>query len=74
MNKIKIKHPKIVFTILILILCVLSILYYDLIFKKTYAKDEFTNQVVKIAEQNENPIFKIQKILIYSSANAIDKN
>ena len=74
MNKIKIKHPKIVFTILILILCVLSILYYDLIFKKTYAKDEFTNQVVKIAEQNENPIFKIQKILIYSSANAIDKS
>ncbi len=74
MKKIKIKHPKIVFTILILILCILAILYYDLIFKKTYAKDEFTNQVVKIAEQNENPIFKIQKILIYSSANAIDKS
>ncbi len=74
MRKIKIKHHKIVFTILILILCILSFLYYDLIFKTSYAKDEFTNQVVKVAEQNENPIFKIQKIIIYSSANAIDKS
>ena len=49
-------------------------MYYDLIFKATYAKDEFSTQVEKIAEQNENPIFKIQKILIYSSANAIDKS
>ena len=74
MKKIKIKHHKIVFTILILILCILSFLYYDLIFKTSYAKDEFTNQVVKDAEQNENTIFKIQKIIIYSSANAIDKS
>ena len=74
MKKIKIKHHKIVFTILILILCVLSFLYYDLIFKTSFAKDEFSNQVVKVAEQNENPIFKIQKIIVYSSANAIDKS
>ena len=72
MKKIKIKHHKTFFTICILILCVLSFLYYDLIFRTSYAKDEFSNQVEKIAEQNENPIFKIQKILIYSSANAID--
>ena len=74
MKKIKIKHHKTFFTICILILCVLSFLYYDLIFRTSYAKDEFSNQVEKIAEQNENPIFKIQKILIYSSANAIDKS
>ena len=35
---------------------------------------KFSSQVEKVAEQNENPIFKIQKILIYSSANAIDKS
>ena len=74
MKKIKIKHHKTVLTILILILCILAFLYYDLIFSVSYAKDEFSNQVEKIAEQNENPIFKIQKILIYSSANAIDKS
>ena len=74
MKKIKIKHHKTVFVIFILILCVLAFLYYDLIFRVSYAKDEFSSQVEKIAEQNENPIFKIQKILIYSSANAIDKS
>ena len=74
MKKIRIKNHKIVFTILILILCILSLLYYDLIFRNSYAKDEFSNQVVQIAEQNENPIFKIQKIIVYSSANAIDKS
>ncbi len=72
MKKIKIKHHKTVFTILILLLCVLSFLYYDLIFRVTYAKDEFSTQMEKIAEQNENPIFKIQRIIVYSSANAID--
>ena len=74
MKKIRIKHHKIVFTVLILILCLLSVLYYDLIFRTSYAKEEFSNQVVKVAEQNENPIFKIQKIIVYSSANAIDKS
>ena len=74
MKKIKIKHHKTVLTIFILLLCVLSFLYYDLIFRVSYAKDEFSTQVEKVAEQNENPIFKIQKILIYSSANAIDKS
>ncbi len=72
MKKIKIKHHKTIFTILILLLCVLSFLYYDLIFRVTYAKDEFSTQMEKIAEQNENPIFKIQRIIVYSSANAID--
>ena len=74
MKKIKIKHHKTVLTIFILLLCILSFLYYDLIFRVSYAKDEFSTQVEKVAEQNENPIFKIQKILIYSSANAIDKS
>ena len=74
MKKIKIKHHKTVLTIFILLLCILSFLYYDLIFRVSYAKDEFSTQVEKVAEQNENPIFKIQKILIYSRANAIDKS
>ena len=57
MKKIRIKHHKTVLTIFILLLCVLSFLYYDLIFKVSYAKDEFSTQVEKIAEQNENPIW-----------------
>ena len=74
MKKIKIKNHKIVFTILILILCITSILYYDLIFKTSLAKSSYSNQVVELAEQNENPIFKIHKIIVYSGANAIDSS
>ena len=49
MKKIRIKHHKTVLTIFILLLCILSFLYYDLIFKASYAKDEFSTQVEKIA-------------------------
>ena len=74
MKKIKVKNHRIVFVILILILFILSFLYYDLIFKVTYAKDKYSSQVMEVAEQNKNPIFKIHRIIVYSSANAIDKS
>ena len=50
----------------------MSFLYYHLIFYKIYAKNTFANDAVNIAEQNENPIFTVQRILLYSSATAID--
>ena len=68
------KNSKIILIILILILVVLAYFYYTLIIHESFAKEDFTNQVVKMAEQNENPIFKVHKILLYSSANAIDKS
>ncbi|MFR2571264.1 MAG: hypothetical protein ACLS90_06175, partial [Clostridia bacterium] len=74
MKKFKIKNHRAVLTVLILILCLLSFLYYDLIFRVSYASNYFATQAEKIAEQNDNPIFKIQKIIVYSSANAIDKS
>ena len=74
MKKLKIKNHRAVLTVLILILCLLSFLYYDLIFRVSYASNYFATQAEKIAEQNDNPIFKIQKIIVYSSANAIDKS
>lgn len=74
MKKIRVKNHKLAFTILILILCILSVLYYDLIFRNSFASSKYTNQVVELAEQNENPIFKVHKILVYSGANAIDSS
>ena len=68
------RNSKIILIILIVILVVLAYFYYNLIFHESFAREDFTNQVVKIAEQNENPIFKVHKILLYSSANAIDKS
>lgn len=71
-KKIKIKNEKTIITIFIIALLILSFLYYHLIFYKIYAKNTFANDAVNIAEQNENPIFTVQRILLYSSATAID--
>ena len=72
-KKIKIKNEKTIFTIFIVVLLILSFLYYHFIFYKIYAKNTFANDAVNIAEQNENPIFTVQRVLLYSSATAIDK-
>ncbi len=71
--KIKIKHTKIAFTILIILL-LLCILAYSYIFYISYARDEFINQSLKIAEQNQLSVFRVSKILLYSSGNAIDNS
>ena len=68
------RNSKKILVVLILILCVLAYCYYDLIFHESFAREDFSNQVVKMAEQNENPIFKVHKIILYSSANAVDKS
>ncbi len=72
-KKIKIKNEKTIFTIFIVVLLILSFLYYHFIFYNIYAKNTFANDAVNIAEQNENPIFTVQRVLLYSSATAIDK-
>lgn len=72
MKKNKIKS--FVILLLLIILIILLFLCYDLCFKNSYARKDFSEQLIEIASQNKNPIFKIQKILIYSSANAIDKS
>ena len=71
--KIKIKHTKIAFTILIILLlfCVLS---YSYIFYVSYCKESFVTSSLKIAEQNEVSVFKVNRILLYSSGSAIDNS
>ena len=71
-KKIKIKNEKTVFTIFIILLLILAFLYYHFIFYNIYARNAFANDAVKISSENEEPIFTIQRILLYSSATAID--
>lgn len=73
-SKIKIKNVKLAFVILIIFAIVLLILYYNFVFTPAFAKNNFANQMTEITEENEEPIFSIQKILIYSSANAVDNS
>lgn len=70
----KIKNVKLAFAILIILLFIIFLLYYHFILTKYSAKNSFTNQMVEISDENENSIFNIQKILVYSSATAVDNS
>ena len=76
MSKInfKIKNVKLAFTILIVISVILILLYSHFVLSESVAKDDFANDMIQISENNEDTIFSIQKITLYSSANAIDNS
>ncbi len=74
MKKLKIKNERLVFTILIIALFFVFLLYYNLVFSVVFARNAFANEMIAIADENENAIFNVQKILLYSSANAIDNS
>lgn len=69
----KIKNVKLAFAILIIMAIIVLALYSTLIFSRIIMKNEFTNQMLEIANENENPIFNIQKISTYSSADAFNE-
>lgn len=69
--KISVKHSRILLAILIILL-LLCIFAYSYIFYASYSRNEFINQSLKISEQNQLSVFKISKILLYSSASAIN--
>ena len=73
-RKIQVKNERLLFAILLIALFILFILYYNVVFSEVLARNSFANQVIEIAEQNENPIFTVQRILLYNSANAIDNS
>ncbi len=74
MKKLKIKNERLVFTILIIALFVVFLLYYNLVFSVVLARNNFANEMIQLSDENENSIFTIQKVLLYSSANAIDNS
>lgn len=72
--KQKIQHPKLVFFILLIALFAIFLLYYFFVFSGSFTRNQFANDMIDIADKNEKPIFGIQKVLLYSSANAIDNS
>ena len=73
-RKIELKNERLVFAILLIALFIVFILYYNFVFAEVLARNSFANQMIEIADENENPIFNVQRILFYSSANAIDNS
>lgn len=69
----KIKNVKLAFVILIIVALVVLVLYDVFIFRKISSKNQFTAQVLEIASSNESPVFGIQKVSTYSSANAFNE-
>lgn len=57
-----------------IILLVLSIFTYRYIFSVESLKKNYAEETTKFIENNENPVFKIGQIILYSSANAIDNS
>lgn len=74
MKKLKIKNERLIFTILIIALFAVFLLYYNLVFSVSFARNSFANEMIEISDENEKPIFNIQKVLLYSNANAIDNS
>ena len=70
MKKIKIRNERLLFVILIIVLFFTCILLYHFVFSNIFERNSFSNEMIEIANENENSIFNIQRILLYSSANA----
>ena len=73
-KKYKIKNERLAFAILIIVSFIVFLLYHNLVFSVVLARNAFANEMISIADENENAIFTIQKILLYSNANAIDNS
>lgn len=73
-KKYRIKNERLVFAILIIVSFIVFLLYHNLVFSVVLARNAFANEMIEIADENEKAIFTIQKILLYSNANAIDNS
>ena len=70
----KIKNVKLAFVILIILCLALVFAYYYFVLNDSIYRDNYANQMIRISDNNENTIFSIQKVVLYSNANAIDNS
>ena len=57
-----------------IILLIISFFVYKYIFEVEKLKKTYAEETAQFIENNENPVFKIGQIILYSSANAIDNS
>ena len=57
-----------------IILLIISIFAYKKIYNEQLLKKRFENYAVKFAEEQEKPIFNVEKIILYNSAFAVDNS
>lgn len=73
-NKIEFKiNINLIISILVIIAILLTFGYFKII-KKRISISKFANESETFVNNNEKPIFKIDKIVLYSSASAVDNS
>jgi len=65
------KLPTLIVLCVLLIICTIG---YKLITEREIKTEQFENELVKLAEKNEIPVFYIKKLMLYSSAGVIDNS
>lgn len=73
MNK-KSKLIQLLMSILAIVLLIVVIISYRYIYNREKAKRMYAEASEKFVEENQAPIFKIDKIILYSSANTTDNS
>ncbi len=58
--------------ILLIIILALCYIDYQFIFKPIFNRNQFAKEMIMLAQANQTPIFRVSKIIKYSSAEAID--
>lgn len=72
MKKININYKKVILVCLLTIVIIIFI--YGSIIQNKRINKRFSEDMVKISENNQNKVFSIQKIILCSNANAIDNS
>lgn len=70
----KILLNKRIVLIIDIILLIMSINGYKYIYQTEQVKTIFVGEAVRFVEENSNPVFKINKLVLYSSAHAVDNS
>lgn len=70
--KIKNKKVILVLTIILSIVAVILVIAYGFVFHKNYTRKDFAKSYLEVYERNEKQVFKVEKIILCSSANAIN--
>ena len=60
--------------IVIVILCLSSVLGYKYIFEVETLRNRYAEESAAFIENNNNPVFKVGQIILFSSANATDNS
>ena len=60
--------------VLLSIICIVLIIFYGIIIKHYVIKKQFSKSNVELSKNNEEAVFKVEKIILCSSANATDNS